>query len=114
VGAIGTFKLLAIGIIASALLSRSALLFFSKRTLCSLLQVIGAASLMLVVLAHVAESFRLFPAMGWGQPHSAGHYLDFFSALLSVAFFPTGYFLHRIANAKRSLTHAANASGLIP
>jgi hypothetical protein len=37
---------------------------------------IGAACLIVVVLTHVAERFNIFPAMGWGLPHSPGHYLD--------------------------------------
>jgi hypothetical protein len=41
----------------------------------------GCACLLVVVLTHVAERFSIFPAMGWGQPDSAGHYLDLFSAI---------------------------------
>jgi hypothetical protein len=47
--------------------------------------------LMAVVLAHIAEAFRLFPGMGWGQPDSAGHYLDLFGAALGLILFPLGY-----------------------
>jgi hypothetical protein len=41
----------------------------------------GCACLTVVVLAHVAERFGIFPAMGWGLPDSPGHYLDLFSAI---------------------------------
>ena len=43
---------------------------------------IGAASLLVVVLAHVAERFDILPAIGWGLPHSPGHYLDLLSAIV--------------------------------
>lgn len=44
----------------------------------------GCACLFIVVLTHVAERYRIFPAMGWGEPHSPGHYLDLVSAILGV------------------------------
>jgi hypothetical protein len=48
--------------------------------------VLGAACLLAMVLTHVAEALRLFPAMGFGQRHSAGHYLDLISTYLGIAF----------------------------
>jgi hypothetical protein len=36
----------------------------------------AAACFAVVVLTHVEEAFEVFPAMGWGMPNSAGHYLD--------------------------------------
>jgi hypothetical protein len=36
----------------------------------------GSVCHMIVVPTHVAEAFHIFPAMGWGTPNSAGHYLD--------------------------------------
>jgi len=44
----------------------------------------GLACLLIVVLTHVAETFQIFPAMRWGMPNSAGHYLDLVSAILGV------------------------------
>ena len=35
-----------------------------------------------VVLTHVAETFRILPVMGWGLTNSVGHYLDLASAVL--------------------------------
>jgi uncharacterized membrane protein len=55
-----------------------------RRTPSAWLQVAGAGCLVVVVLTHVAEAFRLFPTMGWGEPHSVGHYLDLTSAALGV------------------------------
>jgi hypothetical protein len=66
-----------------------------SRTLSSLLQVGGAACLLIVVLAHVCEALRLFPAMGWGRRDSPGHYIDLSSAVLGVALLSSGYILHR-------------------
>ncbi len=47
-------------------------------------QMLGALAALVVVLAHVAERFALWPSMGWGQPHSLGHYMDLASAVLGV------------------------------
>ncbi len=45
----------------------------------------GCAFLLVVVLTHIAEHFRIFPAMGWGLPDSPGHYLDLVSAIAGVS-----------------------------
>ena len=34
--------------------------------------------------------------MDWGQEHSIGHYLDFWSAVLGLSLFPIGYLLHAL------------------
>jgi hypothetical protein len=73
------------------LFSGSAVLFARRRTLWSLLQLLGAACLIVVVLTHVCEALQLFPWMHWGRAHSAGHYLDFWSAVLGLVLFPVGY-----------------------
>ncbi len=49
------------------------------------LALIGCGCLLVVVFAHVAERFDIFPFMGWGLPDSPGHYLDLFSAIAGVA-----------------------------
>jgi hypothetical protein len=51
-------------------------------TLGWLLLLIGSGFLIIVVFTHVAEAFHILPAMGWGRPNSAGHYLDLVSAIL--------------------------------
>ena len=53
----------------------------------------GSGFLILVVLTHVAKSFHIFPAMGWGLPNSAGHYLDLVSAILGCIFLPLGFLM---------------------
>jgi hypothetical protein len=75
----------------SMLLVGSVLVFFRARTLSSSLQLIGTGSLFIVVLTHLCEALNLFPLMHWGSEHSAGHYLDLFSAVLGATLFPLGY-----------------------
>jgi hypothetical protein len=79
---------------ACMLFSGSAVLFLRGKSGCALLQLIGAACLMIVVLAHVCEALHLFPWMQWGSEHSIGHYLDFCGAVLGLTLFPIGYLLH--------------------
>jgi hypothetical protein len=52
--------------------------------------------LVVVVLAHISEALHLFPWMHWGLEHSAGHYLDFSSAVLALTLFPLGYLLYAL------------------
>ena len=66
-----------------------------------LLLLSGLACLIIVVLTHLAEAFHIFPAMGWGLPNSAGHYLDLVSAILGCTLTPLG-FLIRIIRRKNS------------
>jgi hypothetical protein len=86
-------RLIGFGIPASLLLSGAAILFFRKRTAFAALQLFGAGGLVVVVLAHVAEVFRLIPSLGWGFPDSTGHYVDLCGVVLGLTAFPIGYFL---------------------
>lgn len=90
------FKTLLALVPTCLLLSGSTIMFFRRRTLLVLMQLVGASCMVLVVLTHLCEALRLFPAMGWGLEHSAGHYLDFVDAVLGLALFPAGYFLHAL------------------
>jgi len=85
--------LVALGMPVSLLLCGSAFLFFREKTVWSALQLFGSGSLVVVVLTHVAELFRLFPSMRWGLPDGVGHYVDFGSAALGLTLFPLGYFV---------------------
>jgi succinate dehydrogenase/fumarate reductase cytochrome b subunit len=78
----------------------SGIRFRKERTLGSFLQLLGAACLVIVVLAHFCEALRLFPWMHWGNQHSAGHYLDLASAVLALTFFPLGWFPHALSEHK--------------
>jgi hypothetical protein len=88
--------LLGIGISICLLFSGSAMLFSKENTVGSFLQLLGAGCLTVVLLTHIYETFDLVPWMQWGAGHSAGHYLDFVSAVLGLTFFPIGYLSHAL------------------
>jgi hypothetical protein len=73
------------------LLFGAAIMSFRGRSLTLLLQLVGASSLVIVVLAHVCEAINVFPGMHWGLQASPGHYLDASAAFLGFVLFPTGY-----------------------
>jgi len=81
---------------AGMLLSGSAVLFVTTRTVYSLLQQLGAGGLALVVLTHVSEALHLLPWIGWGLEHSVGHYIDLCGAILGLTLFPMGYLLQAL------------------
>jgi hypothetical protein len=81
---------------ATMLFSGSVILFFRGKTVCSLLQLLGAGCLVVVVLTHICEAFYLFPWMQWGLEQGVGHYLDFWSAVLGLTLFPVGYLFHAL------------------
>ena len=81
---------------AAMLFSGSVILFYDKKTIATLLELLGAACLIVVVLTHVFETFHMFPWMNWGRDKSIGHYLDFWSAVLGLSLFPAGYLLHSL------------------
>jgi hypothetical protein len=60
--------------------------FLHAPTVSGLLPVLGAASLLVMVLTRIAEGLNLFPSMGWGSRHSPGHYLDVSSVYAGIAF----------------------------
>ena len=82
---------------ACLLFAGSLVLFWRGKAVSSFLQLLGAASLVLVVLAHMFEALNLFPSMGWGVERSAGHYVDLGSAILGLTSFPLGYLLHTLS-----------------
>jgi hypothetical protein len=79
----------------SILVGWSTITFGRRKTLFSLLQVVGAVCLVVVVLTHVCEALHLLPWMRWGEPDSAGHYVDLASAILGLTLLPAGYLLHQ-------------------
>ncbi len=81
---------------ACMLFSGSVVLFFRGKTVCSLLQLLGAGCLVVVVLTHVCEALHLFPWMDWGLEQGVGHSLDFWSAVLGLTLFPAGYLCHAL------------------
>ena len=82
---------------AFVLFSGSAVLFSKGKSVGSFLQLLGAACLVVVVLAHIFEGLQVFPWMHWGAERSIGHYLDFGCAVLGLTLSPIGYLLHALA-----------------
>jgi hypothetical protein len=78
------------------LFAGSGVLFVRAKTVTSLLQLLGAGCLVIVVLTHLSEALHLFLWVNWGRPHSIGHYLDFWSAVLGLTLFPVGYLFHTL------------------
>ena len=70
--------------VSSVLFAGSAIFYQRRRTLGSALQLLGTASFVVVALAHVCEALAILPVLGWGQPHSTGHYIDLGAAVLGV------------------------------
>jgi hypothetical protein len=73
--------------------SGSVVSFLKGKTMGCFLQLVGAGYLVVVVLTHLAEALHLLAWMHWGDEHSVGHYLDFWSAVVGLTLFPTGYLL---------------------
>jgi succinate dehydrogenase/fumarate reductase cytochrome b subunit len=80
-------------LIPASLLFAYSLLLFQRKARGSMLQLLGATSLLVVVFTHICEALRLFPAMGWGAEHSPGHYLDLATAVFGLTLFPAGYLI---------------------
>ncbi|HYM74880.1 MAG TPA: hypothetical protein VE377_02790 [Candidatus Dormibacteraeota bacterium] len=89
-------KALVVLVPGAMLLAGSIALFRRQRTVYSWLQLLGAGSLVVVVLTHVFEALHAFPWMGWGQESSLGHYVDLCSAIIAATLFPLGYLLHAL------------------
>lgn len=89
-------KALVVSVPACMLFTGSIVLFLREKTVYSFLQLLGAGCLVMVGLCHVFEALHLFPWMGWGTEHSAGHYLDLWSVVLGLTLFPLGYLFHAL------------------
>jgi hypothetical protein len=86
-----TLTCVAASVPAGALLVGSIVSCFQRKTVASILQLMGAAFLMIAVIAQVCEALRLFPRMGWID-ESIG-FLELVSGLLGVVAFPLGCLL---------------------
>ena len=40
--------------------------------------------LALAAMFAVFEAFAILPSLGWGQPHSIGHFIDLWAAILGL------------------------------
>jgi hypothetical protein len=56
----------------------------------------------MVVLAHVAEAYRILPEMGWGLPNSIGHYLVLINAIFGCTLLLSGFFVSTLKRRKNS------------
>ena len=65
-------------------------MFFRRFSTATGLLLLSVACLIVVVLTHVAAALQVFTFMGWGQPDSAGHYLDLTSAILGCTLLAGG------------------------
>jgi amino acid permease len=81
---------------ACLLFAGAAIIWLRRKSTSSIFQLLGAAALVVVVLAHVFEALRVFPRMGWGSRNSVGHYLDLLCAIVSVTLFSLGYLIHAV------------------
>lgn len=94
-------SLLAIGIPVCTALFVTVIGFAKEKSVWRFLQLIGAVSLLMVVLAHIAEAYHIIPGMRWGESDSPGHYLDLFSAILGLTLLPLGYLFHVLSRRRR-------------
>jgi hypothetical protein len=78
-------------IAACVFLSVSLALFLTRRDLGSRLQALGLSCFGVMALTHAFEVFAIFPALGWGQPRSVGHYIDLIATLSGVALTVAGF-----------------------
>ena len=94
-------SLIAVGALVLLAVCASAIAFAREKTASACLQLIGSALLAVMVCTHFAEAFHLFPQMGWGLPHSAGHYLDLVSAWAGLTLFVLGYLSRKFTRRRR-------------
>jgi len=85
----------------SALFAGSAIRYRRRGTVGSVLQLLGVACFIVVALTHVFEAFAIFPALGWGQPRSIGHYIDLGAAILGITLVFAGLLFQYAQRASR-------------
>ena len=73
------------------LLVGSTIRFSRRKGAAAVFQLIGAACLVVVVIAHLCEALGWFTWMHWGLKHSVGHYVDLVAAIGGLTLFPIGY-----------------------
>jgi hypothetical protein len=71
----------------------SGVLFLTRRGLYPALQALGLGCFGVMALTHVFQEFSLLDSLGWGQPHSVGHFIDLAAALLGVTLVTTSFLL---------------------
>jgi hypothetical protein len=89
-------RVVAIGVPACLIFAISANAYVREKTVMAFVQFIGSMFLFVVIFAHAAEAFTLFPSMGWGRTATLGHYIDLASTIASAILLPVGYFGRRL------------------
>ena len=96
----GTLVIALVALVPAGMLCVASVLQFSRRRSAAfLLQLVGTAGLMIVVLSHVCEALGLLPWMGWGLEDTPGHYVDLTAAIVALGLFPLGYLLDALKTA---------------
>ncbi|HKW53509.1 MAG TPA: hypothetical protein VJO12_07445 [Stellaceae bacterium] len=84
--------LLGIAMLIGVLFAGSLVLFARRKSASALLQLLGSGCLAFAVVAHVSETFHLFPALRGGS-----HYVGLGIAALGLILFPLGYLGQAVA-----------------
>ena len=71
------------------------LLMRRRRTVGSILQLVGISGLMVGALTLVCDAFGLFPALHWEEPGSIGHYIGVIPTAVGVPLLFIGILLRR-------------------
>ena len=88
-------------IVTSAIVAGLAILYRMRRTVGSVLQLLGVTCFVVVALTHVFEAFSIFPEFGWGEPRSIGHYIDLGAAILGLTLVLAGFLFQYVQRAPR-------------
>jgi hypothetical protein len=87
-----TYGLLLVFVFTILLLfAGSIIVVIRRKTFCTLLQTLGTACLMMVLLTNIAEV-----SSGWRLPNLVGYFLDFWGIVLGLTLFPVGYLCHAL------------------
>lgn len=89
-------SLIVVGAVVLLAVCASAVAFAREKTASACMQLIGSVFLAVMVCTHFAETFHLFAQIGWGLPHSVGHYMDLMSAWGGMIMFALGYLLRKL------------------
>jgi hypothetical protein len=77
-----TFAKAIAALVPTAMLLVGSTIQLSRRKgIATVFQLLGAACLVVVVIAHLCEALNWFPGMHWGLEHSVGHYIDLVAAI---------------------------------
>lgn len=95
-------NLMLVGSVVVVLCIVSFLGFLRHRHQAEVVQLFGSALLLVMVLTHVAEHFRLLLTMHWGSSDSPGHYLDLTSAVGGVALLCGGFAMKLVNKFRRA------------